>query len=954
MGSCQSRPSPKDSVQKSDKSVFSGSGASASTVAVSNKKQQSQRVVEDDYEFNKIREGEPEAVKRSFKQPEPANRPQESTPNRRRIKANPLSRFSSPGRRSPKRERTHGNQRDPPAANDEFTESSKSVEPRKLWFSPSKTDTNEPDDDEYMEDVLPQNIAEATAEVDSYVPKEASSEKGNGKRSTKSRKMGFAPIRTSIPEEEDPEMPSDEEDFQEDLKRNTPKEEPGRLVPIKLRSQPTTSVASVLVAGGNETPSKLAPGDKSSVHMQTFSEFQRLKLQVKLQKHQEMKDRKVTKVEERINDAESNKSLWLEYQKAEQELARLEQDGNLSKARALRRTDSFDLKDSSSWFFDFQTARVDPVPDEHDDDASQGNLSLLSEQSLDAQRRFYAEKRRKRKERKKQSKLEKRLQKDAEALGMNDPSRQSPGQLIRSNSGLLNMGNSVSSGFTNDYGPVRDGPPRSAPAPFELEVSFQHGDGYASDLNDNKGDDGSYVGSYVSDLGDESYTGGGWGGSQAGQSYSQYTYGSASNDYGVKRRARRSDYSTKYGDKDRESIQDKLKALESKVAQMKTNAEEEDTPKAGSLTARKQLTSKPSPTLQGGALTALPLEQLVDKFEQAHALPSEKYSVVAESDVSTPMKASSTSQRVSVHSDETNKGDSSLITPTASPSVIPASLPNSEDSMKSDFAILRGAATASSLLQASLNTPDVAKVNSKHAIAAAVVSPDDDDDDSSAATGPRQFYNVREVQPASEERFSEEKKESEEEEYEKLDIVEVASPAASVPISEAATPPPFETPPATNKSDSSFWSSDLDNFLLKNIIPERTNATPDETVPENRVSGKSFWTEDLFSFIPERTNIIPDESEGFHPKSVVAVTPGTTCTTPTVGEIDEQSDDESPEAHLARRILQSSTKGRHLPDPDGKRIDASESLRLAGEVEAQVAQVLTNFREVDQTKVGAA
>lgn len=66
-------------------------------------------------------------------------------------------------------------------------------------------------------------------------------------------------------------------------------------------------------------------------------------------------------------------------------------------------TDSFDLKQSSTWYFDFleEFQNVAPTTVTVGSNGSQADLSLLSASSMEAQRRLYAEKRRQRKQKKK-------------------------------------------------------------------------------------------------------------------------------------------------------------------------------------------------------------------------------------------------------------------------------------------------------------------------------------------------------------------------------------------------------------------------------------------------------------------------------------------------------------------------------------------------------------------------
>ena len=863
------------------------------------------------------------------------------------------------------------------------------VEPRRLWFGPptSEKDLDEDDDEEYDEIPPVNSLDEDDDElrVDEVIP-----ENSEIMPSVLDQGMGFAPIRSTIPEEEDPEMPSDEEDYTEELKRSQTKEEPGRLLPVKMRSKPTARVSSVLVAGQrSEAPPVMSPGDKSSVHIQTLSDFQRLKLQVKLQKRQDMKEKKVNRVEDRIEDADTHRKLWQQYQEAERELARMESEMNADPKTRLLRTDSFDLNDANSWFFDFKGADFKTAvdADDIDDNASHENLSLLSEQSLDAQRRYYSEKRKERKAKKKLSKLERRLQKDRKSKSSRSLQRSDSGLMTPEGAGRLNMGGSVCSGISRDYGPVRS---NSSAAPIELEISYQQREsGYSSDLNDpNKDDAGSYVGSYVSDLGDESYTGGAWGGSQAGQS--QYTYGSASNDYGVRRRLRRGDSSSRLMKKERQTMESKLQSLENALAKM----QKDDKTKSSNAQAL-AATSEPQPR---------------ESFESIKTeLKHEAESPGAMSDATTPRRTTSRKRYISPPQEKNSAGLYTMSTTgdesdteegpegveirldavaavTPSPASAHSATPASEDS---GFAFLRASAnTSATLISTYQPNGAVLRADSHSQV-------NDSKDIMSIATVPVQSYDEHEspmrVSSPDVNRHVEEKKEDigDSSHKEDLHVVTSISPKkaqelegrkpkisnarrfGSLLMAKRSTKKPsFTTPPPAPKHEtqtrSSFWKESVD----MSFIPERTNVTPDTSVPENRVSGKSFWTKDMFNFIPERTNISPDEanrnfpnekkslvtpgkvSEGMEESRLAAVTPMTSASTPPKDDENFMDDEESPEAHLARTIkLRSQVKKSFSPDPDGRRIDASsrvdasESLRLAEQVEAQVSAVLSNFRE---------
>lgn len=448
-------------------------------------------------------------------------------------------------------------------------------------------------------------IHSSTLTVDRHEVMPSSSIEQSIKRSPINRKKRLATIRTTIPEEEDPEMPSDEEDFCQDMVRNTPRDEPGRLVPIKLKTKHKISVASVAIARSavRRTAVENLKDDNSAVHMDTLSEFQRLKLQVKLQTHQEMKDRRIHKVEDRLQDAESYRKLWLEFLTAEEELAKRDQE-----AGKPTRSNSLNLKDARSWFFDFSSpdAAFEEAQENPDENGSNASLSLLSEQSLDAQKRFYAEKRRRLKQKKKQGKLVKRQKRRELRNGITKTSTLQPliqrleaATLPDGRSCHTMTGGSTASGVTRDYGPVRDKPP----TPLDVEVSF-HARGPHPPTDD--------AGSYISDLGDESLNGGmaGAASSLGGNSFSQqqqyYASNSlGSNDYGVKRRIRpHSGYT-----QDHEAMKAKLLALEQSLARMRYTSTETGI----STTINSRPTNTTTEITEGGAETAVGTVQSEEK-----------------------------------------------------------------------------------------------------------------------------------------------------------------------------------------------------------------------------------------------------------------------------------------------------------------------------------------------------
>jgi hypothetical protein len=228
-------------------------------------------------------------------------------------------------------------------------------------------------------------------------------------------------VEDVIQEEPDPEAPSDEEEFHFE-KRRTPEKRKkqqqhfGRLASVKLRSQRTASPASIRL---HDTSVVSQPHDRrhpedededgySSVEEGAFRNFQKIKLQVEVAEQNQKRNRRVHKVEDRLQDVRGYRQLWRDYQAIQQELetSSLPDEETPTKEKEKdsshkKRSKSFDLKQSRTWYYDFQGGEFD-LPDD-EDDQSQPNLSLHSHTSLEAQRALFAEKRRHRRRKKKEA-----------------------------------------------------------------------------------------------------------------------------------------------------------------------------------------------------------------------------------------------------------------------------------------------------------------------------------------------------------------------------------------------------------------------------------------------------------------------------------------------------------------------------------------------------------------------
>lgn len=229
-----------------------------------------------------------------------------------------------------------------------------------------------------------------------------------------------------IQEEVDPDAPSDEEDehlHQQALARvPLPQPKPGVSPPrpqsvIKMRHQRITRPSSVV--HHKEPP---VPPSPRAVNPHTISQFHRLKVQVKLAKRQARKRQQAAKLEDRYQDVEGYNKLWKNFSDIQSKV----EDRS---PPPLKRSDSFDLKDTDTWFFDFQSCEADDVGFyDSDDDASQSSLSLHSTTSMESQRRYFREKRERRLSR---QRTEPNLSQMSRSITMFHPERKSsPRRLV--------------------------------------------------------------------------------------------------------------------------------------------------------------------------------------------------------------------------------------------------------------------------------------------------------------------------------------------------------------------------------------------------------------------------------------------------------------------------------------------------------------------------------------------
>jgi hypothetical protein len=226
-----------------------------------------------------------------------------------------------------------------------------------------------------------------------------------------------------IPEEVDPDAPSDEEESYQRVvvsstnnhhhKVNKWEMEPGPIFSaatapqkaptspprpqssIKRRHKRVTRANSIqrhhtspLVAPGSAAPPpKMSRG---SVDRSTMAEFNKLKVQVQLKEHEVKVNQRQKKLEDRYEDVHKSRTMYKDF-------VDMQDTVSVASAATDRSTNSFDLKDTNAWYYDFGSVVGSDEDDDSDDEKSQyshqSQYSLLSTASMESQRKFYAAKR---------------------------------------------------------------------------------------------------------------------------------------------------------------------------------------------------------------------------------------------------------------------------------------------------------------------------------------------------------------------------------------------------------------------------------------------------------------------------------------------------------------------------------------------------------------------------------
>lgn len=226
-----------------------------------------------------------------------------------------------------------------------------------------------------------------------------------------------------IMEEEDPDAPSDEEEFHE-FHHNNLKQEGTQGLPKGFMMNPEDVITNppLIIPPKEKTTAFLKAAQKSkksSTSGRMLREFQRLKQRADSATRQMKADKRRAKLAKRREDVDSYHSLWEEYQDMEklQKLHSARKDISTERDLPLetrddsiveqvrhereprfsvRRSNSFDLQDTESWYVDFRKSKHSSKAHDNDDASCQSELSLLSEASMEAQKSLYAEKRRQR------------------------------------------------------------------------------------------------------------------------------------------------------------------------------------------------------------------------------------------------------------------------------------------------------------------------------------------------------------------------------------------------------------------------------------------------------------------------------------------------------------------------------------------------------------------------------
>ena len=282
--------------------------------------------------------------------------------------------------------------------------------------------------------------------------------------------------------------------------------------PQSIIHRPPSSVISLVAPPKGSAPDLTSNTTKASVNPHTIADFHKLKIQAKLANRAAHHRRHKAKLEDRMEDVMEYRRIWTEYEHIQEQVAQPSEAEDDSKA-----SDSLSLKQPTTWYFDFQN--LDRITKEDDDNRSVSHMSLLSEASMEAQRRIFAEKQKQRKRK------GKKKHKKKESSGDRSVSSRRSNTSRRSRSSTIRVETEG-----NDYGPIQ----RTNSCASLTVGTFTLTDMqvvYASDDSTPKarGDDYSRASAFTDD--------GSW-----------VTEVDGDNDYGVRRRRPRKNYNHEFRD----------------------------------------------------------------------------------------------------------------------------------------------------------------------------------------------------------------------------------------------------------------------------------------------------------------------------------------------------------------------------------------------------------------------
>jgi hypothetical protein len=153
---------------------------------------------------------------------------------------------------------------------------------------------------------------------------------------------------------------------------------------VKILHQRVTSADSIVVR-----PVLMEKtNEMESVTPQMIATFQKLKLQAQIAERAFKQRKRKEKVADRYEQVKEYRTLWKEYKEIQEQVINNSQDdANVSF-----------LKQPETWYIDFNTVHNQQQQHKQEDSPDRDNLSLLSEEIMEAQRKFFKEKSNERKQ----------------------------------------------------------------------------------------------------------------------------------------------------------------------------------------------------------------------------------------------------------------------------------------------------------------------------------------------------------------------------------------------------------------------------------------------------------------------------------------------------------------------------------------------------------------------------